>query len=86
MDSIGSKTAAVVDATDGVVLQNGSPHESPIKKSDAFVIDLDDQPSKENDASVMSKKVATRKTFSDVRPILFALIREICLFPIVFTA
>jgi hypothetical protein len=70
-DSIGSKAAAV-DAVDGVVLQNGSPHESPTKKSDAFVIDLDDQPSKENDASMISKKPATRKLSSDVRPSLFA--------------
>lgn len=84
-DSIGNKVAATttVDVADGVVLQNGSLHESSTKRSDAFVIDLNDQPSKESD-TVLSKKPSVRKSSSDVRPILFTEIQCEHYFKLVF--
>lgn len=72
-DSTGSKAATigVVDTTNGVTLQNGSLHESTAKKSDAFIIDFDDQ-SAEGD-TVPSKKPPMKKSSSNVRPILILL-------------
>lgn len=67
MDSTGSKAATieVVDTIDGVALQNGSLHESTTKKSDAFIIDVDDQSAKEDD--IVSKKSSIKKSSSNVR-------------------
>ncbi|KMQ94127.1 hypothetical protein RF55_5735 [Lasius niger] len=64
-DSTGSKAATigVVDTTNGVTLQNGSLHESTAKKSDAFIIDFDDQ-SAEGD-TVPSKKPPIKKSSSN---------------------
>ncbi|XP_070156917.1 serine-rich adhesin for platelets isoform X2 [Polyergus mexicanus] len=65
-DSTGSKavTNEVVDTIDGVALQNGSLYESTTKKSDAFIIDSDDQSAKEGDI-VPSKKSPIKKSYSN---------------------
>lgn len=65
--STGSKTITneVVDTVDGVALENDSPHESTPKKSDAFIIDSDDQPAKESDIAP-SKKTPIKKSSSNV--------------------
>ncbi|XP_011689876.1 PREDICTED: uncharacterized protein LOC105451238 isoform X2 [Wasmannia auropunctata] len=63
-DSTGSRTVTgAIDTADGFVLQNDSPNEST-RKSDAFVVDYDDRPSKEDDA-MPSKKSSMRKPFND---------------------
>lgn len=52
------------DTINGVVL--GSPNESTIRKSDAFVIDFDDRSSRENDVMPL-KKSSMKKSPNDVR-------------------
>ncbi|XP_025075835.1 uncharacterized protein LOC105433956 isoform X2 [Pogonomyrmex barbatus] len=64
-DSIGNKATTAVDTTDGTVLQNSSLYESTTRKSNAFMIDYDDRPSREDDA-IPSKKSPMKKS-SDVR-------------------
>ncbi|XP_032664147.1 uncharacterized protein LOC116840916 isoform X2 [Odontomachus brunneus] len=64
-ESIGSKTTTeAMDAVDGVVQQDGSPRESSAKKSDAFVIDLDDRP-KESDTTPPKKVTPIRRSSND---------------------
>ncbi|XP_072755450.1 uncharacterized protein [Anoplolepis gracilipes] len=65
-DSTGSKAATVevVDTIDDVALQNGSLYDSTTKKSDAFMIDFDDQSAKEGDL-VPSKKSPQKKSSSN---------------------
>lgn len=84
-DSTGSKVTATgaVDTIDGVVLQNGSPYEST-RKSDAFVLDYDDRPSKEDDA-MPPKKSSMKKSSNDVNPIFFSFIKTQMLFIILFS-
>lgn len=57
-DSIGNKA---VDNADGIVYRNDSPNESTTRKSDAFTIDFDDRPSREDDA-IPSKKSPIKKS------------------------
>lgn len=66
--------AGAIDTTVDGVLQNGSPNESTTKKSNAFVIDFDDRPSKEDDAMPL-KKSSMKKSSNDVRPIFFLLLK-----------
>lgn len=61
----GKVTAGAVDTAVDGVLQNGSPNESMTKKSDAFVIDFDERPSKEDDATPL-KKSSMKKSSNDV--------------------
>ncbi|KAL6255766.1 hypothetical protein P5V15_013009 [Pogonomyrmex californicus] len=60
-DSIGNKATTAVDTTDGTVLQNSSLYESTTRKSNAFMIDYDDRPSREDDA-IPSKKSPMKKS------------------------
>ncbi|XP_014473357.1 PREDICTED: serine-rich adhesin for platelets-like [Dinoponera quadriceps] len=68
-ESIGSKTTTetaddAIDEVDNAVQQDGSPRESSAKKSDAFVIDLDDR-SKESDTTPPKKATSMRRSSND---------------------
>ncbi|XP_019700875.2 uncharacterized protein LOC105191682 isoform X1 [Harpegnathos saltator] len=67
-ESIGNKTTTgAADTIDGVVQRNDSSHESATKKSDAFVIDLDDRP-KESDTTPPKKATSMRRSSTDKYP------------------